>query len=305
MQCNSGASECCYTSNKLLTDIGDVVRTCSVSKSSPDQYAAVDSSIEHMDLPYILSDSMMSQNVANPTFCVKYSVSLLCTLLAVVSSYSEIRNVVLLVNDMRDVRSVVSAVDMARNGSNAGVTCAIARDKQAKKATYDVVFSSLNEKMKLSEKRTMSIMKQLMSEPMTLAWYESDGFLQFTTYLQTSRECMWVNATGTAGDSVSIAGEDGSMLLPVFYTNPRESSLVSLNFGPGRPVVASDKGTLVARVNTVVNDLLNSKTKKKKCYYCTYMARVHESMCSNSLNEERKDTYQINYNDFILNIING
>jgi hypothetical protein len=293
--CGKEQEDCVFHKSKALRSIARKVHKCEFNGVTEGQFAAVDAFIASMDLPYIDSDGMMSAPCQDFKACKDDDISLVSTLISLVSSYKQIRNVIVFDDNIVSAQCVVKSV-------NAGITCTISIAK-GKKHEYILNVSTMLEPLTIKQAQLMAILKMLMEVDYSLTWIASSKSMELATVLQRKSTNMWVNNTGTATDSVSLTGSYGTRILPMMYTLPTIGNVVSVNFGSPSPNLTSRVEDTSMRLNTVVSQTINVSTKNRKCYYCTLMETIHEDVCHSGTITD--NNYIFTFSDVINEILTG
>lgn len=300
MICSKERADCVFNKSEVLQSIARKIHKCKFNGVTGGQFAAIDAFIASMDLPYIDSDGMMSAPCDDFRACRDNDIQLVSTLMSLISSYKQIRNVIIFDDDITDAQCVVRSVDAIRTKGNAGVTCTISAAKNSKHE-YVMNVSTIPKPLTVKQPSLTMVLKMLMEVDYSLTWIASSRLMELATAMQRKSTNMWVNNTGTATDSVSLTGSCGTRILPMMYTLPTTRNVVSVNFGSPSPNLASRIEDTSMRLNTVVSQIINANTKNRKCYYCSLMETVHERVCCNDVIVG--NTYAFSFSDIINDIL--
>lgn len=300
MICETTTTGCVLNKSKTLQSIAKKVRECEFSGITEGQFAAVDAFIASVDLPYIDSNGMMSAPCDEFRACEDTNVSLVSTLISLISSYREVRNVIVFDDDTGIARCIVNTVDMVRTKGNAGITCTVSVTEN-NGHDYIVNVSTISSPITVKQPELTDVLKVIMDVDYSLTWISSPRSIELAIAMQRKPTNMWVNNTGTATDTVSLTGSYGTRILPMMYTLPTTNNAVSVNFGSPLPSLAPRVQDTRMRLNTVVSQIINAGTKNHKCYYCSFMETVHDRICS--CNGTANNTYQFDFGDIINDIL--
>jgi hypothetical protein len=302
MICPSGDTKCAFSNSILLRDISERVHSCKYTNFTKGQFAAVDAFIASIDIPYIDNTGMMSAFPSEFNACIHHQISLISTLILLISSYDKIRNVIIFDDNVTNSTSLIQSIDAVRPDFSTGITCVISCIK-GNSNKYSINVTAVMQPVTVDGDNLISVVKQYMDADYTLTWIKSSECMDLATALQRKPTDMWVNDTGTATSSVTLAGTDGTRLLPLMYTHPDMSNITSINFGVSRPEITLRSEDTALRINTTVQQFLNAGTKEKKCYFCAMMCAVHDNICPATSKVTEK--YNFQPTEFVADILAG
>jgi len=260
----------------------NVVSKCNTKIRTASQYAAVDSTIENKDLPYINCDTLYATPPDKFRSCTNSTISFVSTVSAVLSTYAHFDNVVYFLGPSSPSSNIlIDVTDAIRNVASAGKTLTVEAPLQSMlnaEPSFVISISSGQPRM-CTESDMITFICSVIGTGRSIIWYWDTKLIGYASIFQDAGCQMWIyNDAFTTVPSAKVTGLDGCMYMPYFHEYPRLTSMLAVNVGPALVGCNMDAG-LPHKLNSITNDLLNSSTKHGRCYFCSYVYIAHQNIC--------------------------
>lgn len=282
--CKITDDTCIFNSTHSLKRILHMVHLCSRQNTCLNQFAAVDTFIERLDLPYVHEGMLMAPSPSKLETCVDTNISSISTLIAIVGSYRNLSNIFIFCDSRVDVKDVIRSVNAVRSSIPRGTTCIVQSLYQQDGIHHTLTYANGDRVIQTNDEGLSYGLQRMSASPNSMSYYMSQESSQYSTFIKGIPGHMWINAVSDTTGICKLIRSEHSRILPMFYSDAKVEHLASVNFGGQDRNTDFSIGDTEAKLNSVVAYMLNATTKFRKCYYCSYFSTLHDKFCPNVLN---------------------
>jgi len=251
---------------------------CTVDKSFEKkrmQYTAIDAHIEHRELPVINLNGFCSDGTET-NVCIKEDFTVTATILAIVGTYSNVGNLIFFIEEQDEIFDIIDVIASCRIKYSVGITVSIRRSA-VQDGYFVLTIHETHRTLTIPEGQMLSTVNDLASKDKSMLFYMYDNAVGYSNIIHTSNNNIWVSVISNA---LNMSGMNGSRLMPVFYTEPSEGMVLSINTGIPTVNVNFNIDKIRPQYNSIISGAISSASKDGLCYYCAYLESIHSHLCS-------------------------